>query len=173
MYSQQNGFFPLLVKLLGMAILVYFILVTLLQAISKLITNHEPIELLITVVASSVVLVFPVWLGLLLVKMFPSVRVVKNGIKYMSIGFLKGIIKWDEIEELLLFENGYIAVAFHRPGLFLLNGTYFNQLYGKLIRHESAVLFLSPGTANREEILTTIYHNSNVKSVKEIRPKNK
>jgi hypothetical protein len=100
--------------------------------------------------------------------MFPSVRVVRDGIKYHSIGWLKGITKWNEVEELLLFEDGYIAIAFERPGLFLINGTYFNKLYGILIRHELPVLYLSPNTSNREEILTAICQHSQLKSLRKV-----
>jgi len=168
MYNQQNGFFPLVTKLLGLAILVSSFFVTLLQVIAKLLTSHTPIDIVITLLAALVVLLVPLWFGLLLVKMFPSIRVVTDGIKYMSLGFIKKTIKWGEIEDTLLFENGYIAIAFQSRGLFLLNGTYFNKLYGMLIRHEFPVLFLSPSTANRDEILAAIHQNSNVKGLKKV-----
>ena len=86
--------------------------IVLIEAIAKLITDHMPIDFLITLLASFVVLLFPLWIGFLLVKMFPSTRVVQDGIKYSSVGWLKGIIKWNEIEEVLLFENGYMAIVF-------------------------------------------------------------
>jgi hypothetical protein len=168
MYYQQNGFFPWATKIVGLPILASSTFITLVETIAKLITNHTPEDLLIAPMAFCVVLLFPVWLGLLLVKMFPALRVVSTGIKYSSMGVLKGIIKWDEIEEVLLFENDYAAIAFQRPGLFLINGTYFNKLYGILIRHESTVLFLSPNIANHEEIMNTIFENSKVKSYKNV-----
>ena len=168
MYNQQNGFFPSVTKLLGLAILVYSFFVTLLQVISKILSSNTLIDIVITFVTAVVVLLFPMWLGLFLVKMFPSVRVMPDGIKFVSIGFLKDVIKWSEIEETLLFENGCIAIAFQRRGLFVLNRTYFNKLYGMLIRHESAVLFLSPGTTNRDEILAAIHRNSNVQGLKKV-----
>ena len=171
MYNQQSGFFPIVTKLLGLTILVYSFLVILIQSIAKFFTNHSLEDIVITLVAALVVLLFPMWFGLFLIKMFPAIQVITDGIKYLSLGFIKGTIRWNEIEDALLFENGYIAIAFRREGIFLVNGTYFNKMYGMLIRHELAVLFLSPGTANREEILDAIYRNSNVKRIKEIRPR--
>jgi hypothetical protein len=168
MYSQQNGFFPFTTKLVGIGILVYSTGTTLIEAIAKLITNHQPIDFLITLMASLAVLLFPLWIGLFLLRMFPSTRVVANGIRYSTASFLKGTIKWDEIEELLLFENDFMAVAFQRRGPSLLNGLYFNKLYGMLIHHEANVLFLSPKVSNRKEILEAIFRNTHIKSAKKV-----
>jgi hypothetical protein len=168
MYTQQSDFLPLATKLIGIAILVSSICVTLIEVIFKLLSIKEPIDIVITFVAALIVALIPIWIGLFLTKMFPSVRVVSDGIKYMSLSFIKRTIKWNEIEDVLLFENGYIAITFQSRGSFILNGTYFNKLYGMIIRHEYPSLFLSPGTTGRDEILTAIYSNSNVKKLKKI-----
>ena len=168
MYNQQKGFLPLTTELLGLTILGYSYYVVFLEALSKLVSNYTLIDIAATIVATVVVLLFPTWFGLLLVKMFPSIRVVSSGIKYRTLGFIKGIIEWAEIEDRLFFENGFIAIAFQRRGFFLLNGTYFNRLYGILIRRQYAMLFLSPGTTNRDEILLAIHNSSKAKKLKKI-----
>ena len=169
MYSRQNGLLPFLTKLLGVGILVYPTAIVLTEAIGNLISNHEPIDFAATFIAVIVILLIPVWVGLLLVKMFPSIRVTPKGIKYSSANFMKGIITWNEIEEVLLFDNGYLAIAFRKPGFFLINGAYFYKLYGILIRHEANIVFLSPKISNKEEILDAIYQNTHIKTAKKVR----
>jgi hypothetical protein len=169
MYSLQKGLLPFLTRLFGVAILVYPTAIVLFEAIANLIKNHALIDFAATFIAAIVVLLFPVWVGLLLLKMFPSIRVTPNGIKYSSAGFLKGTTTWNEIEELLLFDNGYMAIAFQKPGFFLINGAYFYKLYGLLVRHQSNILFLSPKISNKEEILESIFQNTQIKVAKRVR----
>ena len=166
MYYRQNGFLPWVIRLLGLIILVYSVFVTLVNALSKLITNHEPFDFVITLLASLIVLAFPLWLGLLLVNMFPSIRVISAGIRYSSVSFLNGTIEWNEIEDLVLFENNYLAIIFEKRGLALLNGSYFQRLYGLLIRREGSVIFISPRTTNRQEVLDAIFQNTPIKLIK-------
>jgi len=169
MYSRQNGILPFSTRLLGLVFLVYPIAIILFEAIANLIRNHEPIDLVATTIAMIAVLFVPIWVGLLLLKMFPSIRLVNNGIKYASAGFMKGILVWSEIEELLVFDNGYMAIAFQRPGLSLINGAYFYRLYGVLIRHEANIFFLSPKLTNKEELISAIYQNTQIKNIKRVK----
>jgi hypothetical protein len=169
MYNRQNGLLPFTGRLLGVGILTYASAIILFEAIANLITNHSPIDIVATLIAAVVMLFFPLWIGLFLVKMFPSIRVIANGIKYSSASFMNGNITWNEIEELLLFENGYMAIAFQRPGFFLINGAYFYKLYGILIGHEANILFLAPKVSNKEEILEAIYQDTLIKDAKRIK----
>jgi hypothetical protein len=169
MRYQQKGFIPLLSKLFGIAIFVYPLPSLFVFAVSKTLTNHAPIDIVFTFMAVAIVLLFPVWLSLFLVKMFPSIELTDEGIHCISIGLVKTLIRWNEIESLFQFKNGYLGLVFNKPGAFFLNSSYYNILYGMVIRRDAPVLFLSPNTENLEGILSTIFEHSNAKSVRKYR----
>ena len=170
MYSQQKGFWPLLTKLAGMIILVYGIAAGLTalveQIIESLDKNYPLIVILIASIAALLVLGIPVWVGLVLVNLFPAIRVTQEGLKYKALSFFGGLITWGEIDDVLILSNKFVVVSFVKPGFFLFNGTYFNKLCGLLIKHEGTVLFLSPGIADEADILLEIYKNSSIKQPK-------
>jgi hypothetical protein len=103
-------------------------------------------------------------IGILFAGLFPEIRIMDNGLKYRVI-FFKGLITWNEIEEVILFPSGYAALIISRKGFFLFNGLYFNKLYGHIIRHEQPVLFLSSRLENLKEVLQIIGNKSNAKII--------
>jgi len=159
----------MMVKFLGIVVLVYFVTTTFASAATKIISISSISDIVITFLAMTVVLLVPIWIGLFFVKMFPSFRITKDGVKCSSVGPLKDLIRWNEIEELIMFENGYIAMAFHRSGFFLLNGLYYNKLYAMIVKHEGAVLYISPSTESRDEILNAIFNHAGIKPIKKFK----
>jgi hypothetical protein len=164
MYKKQQGVLPFLFKFGGLV----FILLSIITFIvwfpralfqQNVPANFDPVAVLLSE--------FPIKLitGLLLLSIFPEIRLTPDGLKYRT-GAIYGLIKWGEIESVTQKKLGVISIAINRDGFFLFNGLLFQRIVGWYMRHEYPLLLLSSGLENRHEIVQEILARSNVKKVK-------
>lgn len=168
MYLRQRGLVPVLASSVGLLTFLAFIgleavgVMRLIVQASEF-APHEIVVRLVRVVGLGLPFLL---VGMLFAGLFPEIRIVKDGIKYRFLTFVKGTIRWEEIEEVIEFSSGYIALAISRKGLYLLNGLYLNRLYGQIIRHEQPVLFLAPQTEDKQQVLAAIKSKSKARFIR-------
>jgi hypothetical protein len=167
MYYRQKGLIPLSTSFLGITIAVYSLLTSIVETFKNLQLSSTMVDIIASLVAACIVLAIPIWASLFLILMFPAIKIMEDGLKYSSLGIITGTIKWNEIENLRGFDNGFIAIGIRRKGFFLFNGLYFNKIYALLIGHESPVLFLSSKTENLKGIVNAIQNHSEAKTIKQ------
>lgn len=123
------------------------------------ITDNDTVGYLLTV---PVVLLVT---GLLLLSVFPEIRLTPEGLKY-RVGPIHSLIKWSEIESVSQMKFDVIRIAIKRDGFVLFNGLLFQRFIGSYMRHEYPLLLLSNGLEKRDEIVQEILTHSNVKKVR-------
>ena len=106
-----------------------------------------------------IILFFPFFFGVLLSSMFPEIKIEKQGIAYRYWQFLGGMIKWEEIDSVIV-EKGFSIIVISRPGIPLFNGLYFNKLHGRIFKVNFPVLLASIGITAQDELIQTIDKNS-------------
>ncbi len=113
----------------------------------------------------------PLLISLFFLKMFPSILLSHEGVKYQdAIGLTKGEIKWKEIKKIIRQSNDLILLVVEKEKSFLFfDGLYFNRLYALLLGRNDVVFFLSTGLEGFGQILDEIVKNSDVKSIYEKR----
>lgn len=88
--------------------------------------------------------------------MFPKIKLTEQGIKYLSFPLTIRLIKWDEVESLVYFRNGYAALILQKKVLSVLNGLYYNKLYGMIVRAFDPVIFIAPNILEQSELLANL-----------------
>lgn len=174
MYKRQDGLLPLLSKTLGLLLLGTTAIVCLRLAVDSVMhgrttaIQYGALDFIFDVSAGitfGVLLMSPIWLlGMLLLSMFPQIRLTNEGLKYRVIRRQR-LIRWREIEKLIELRNGVTAITISRTGSHLLNGLYFNSICGFMIRHEKPVVFLAPGLQDRDAVVREIVQMSSAKSI--------
>ncbi len=95
-----------------------------------------------------------------LTAVFPSVAVGEKGIQYRYFFFLKGLIEWDEIVDLVELKRpqGTWALVISRKGysLFRKRGLFYNWFFGTAIGRTKPALFLSAGLGNLGAVIKEI-----------------
>lgn len=167
MYNYQKGLLPISLNFIGIFIPSLFFIFgikTLIPLYIKSIDTQPINEVLsITInllVGLSIYLILPIFIGILLSGLFPALAVSKNGIRYMYFGgVVRGEILWGEVISLRKLKDDYLIIMLERKGIPLLNGLYFNSLYGRLFGVSQPIILLSPSLTNRENIVINIEKN--------------
>jgi hypothetical protein len=153
MFKNQKGFFPVISKVLGLIIFVYPTFIVLVNTIHDVYSNFTLSDTILRVIADMIVLIIPIWVSQFLLSLFPSIKITKQGIKYLSFPIRTNLIKWDEIDSIVRFQNGYAAIVFNKKGFIILNGLYYNKIYGMIIKAFDPVILLSSNVLNQTELL--------------------
>jgi hypothetical protein len=164
MYKRQRGLLPFILRLGGLVAILQS-MITLIVWVPRALfhqnvpANYDPIIVIITD--------FPIYLvmGLLLLSVFPEIRLTPDGLKYRVVA-IYGLIKWSEIESVEQIKYEMIRIAIKRDGLSYFNGLFFQRIIGWYMRHEYPVLLLSPGLEGRDEIVQEILLHSIVRKVR-------
>lgn len=166
MYKRQQGLLPLLFHFGGLIFLslsIINLIVWIPRALfhQNVPANFDPIVVLLTD--------FPVLViaALLLLNVFPEIRLTPEGLKYHVWPLpIFGLIRWSEVESVVQVRFEFIRIAINRDGVSFFNGLLFQRIIGWYMRHEFPLIFLSPGLQSREEIVQEILRHSNVKKVR-------
>jgi hypothetical protein len=167
MFYKQKGFWPAFTLVAGGLLAIYFLLVILLYIVNFIILAEIlPVTpgMIIRVLLSSLLYFIFVFLGYLLMSLFPSVRVTADGIEYKTLFVLRKIA-WNEIVNLseARWPKGTKAVIFIRKResafRYLLEnsiGLYPNQTHGLLVGVHEPIVAFTKGLQNRDAILKEI-----------------
>ena len=156
MFTSQKGLFPFVSKITGLIIFVYPTLMVIAYSVRELFIDFTAENIFLRFLAATLVLFFPLWISLFLLNMFPKIKLTEQGIKYLSFSLTIRLIKWDEVESLVYFRNGYAALILQKRGFILLNGLYYNKLYGMIVRAFDPVIFVAPNILDQSELLANL-----------------
>lgn len=154
MYSTQKGWLPSLV--IGLSYLIPFL--TLIR--SLIFVFEEGLTWPVMATFLAVILFFPMYFGMFAASFFPTIELRKQGINVSFWEFFSVNIKWDEIESVVHYPNGYVILRVDKKGLPLINGLYFYSLQGKILRSKLPTIVLSPWLQKKEELINEILRNS-------------
>lgn len=147
MYKRQKGTLPFISQLLGLFILVYPTFGILFYAIPKILKGIGT-ETIATLLATVLLLSFPLSIGWLLLFLFPRVKFFNNGVRYMTSPVTTKLIKWDDVDFLHIFKNGYGALVIRSCGSILFSGFWVNKFYGLATGVIDPIILLSPYTVD-------------------------
>jgi hypothetical protein len=161
MFIRQRGILPFITTFLGIAIPCTFFLsavVMLFPGFASSISSkpfiyvvEKTVELLIGL---ALYLVLPFFFGILFSGLFPAIRSIKDGLKYMYFGgLIKRKIKWNEVDRWVELPLGLWALVIDRPGLPVFNGLFVNAIYGGFLRLGEPVILFSFGEEDRNKIV--------------------
>ena len=156
MFKGQNGLYPAITTVAGLVLFVYPTFVVLVNAIYNMASDFALANVLTTFLASIIVLLIPIEISLFLLKMFPSIRANEIGVRYFSFPLSIRVIRWEEIESLTYFQNGYAALILQKKGLTLLNGLYFHKLYGMMLGVIDPIILLAPNILDQTDLLAKL-----------------
>ena len=109
---------------------------------------------------------FPVFFGMLLASIFPAIKVQHDGIDF-SYGFFFGSkVRWNEIDSLVYYPNGYVVLRIDKRGLPIFTGLYFNKLQAGFIKSQLPILIFSPGLEKRKELIDEILEKGSPRVVR-------
>lgn len=100
MYSRQKGLLPVIISVGGFLL---FAILTLSTYLTTFLLIGEPNPLK-AAVKPLVLIAFgmPIALvSLVIANLFPAIRIVKEGIRYRYISLFVGIVKWENVEEIV------------------------------------------------------------------------
>lgn len=164
MYSSQTGKFPIITRIVGLFLIVYF-LVAAFRGFFILIGEEIPIwiSLLVPLLVTLIPGIFAVWL----ISLFPDIRIADRGVRFKYLDIFKGVINWDEIEGIYEVKSnwlfrGCIVLTISRKGYnFLTRKRLVLQAsHGRLVNSEYPILLLSRGLKNRQEFIDQIMKNT-------------
>lgn len=166
MYYHQKGFAPTMHQVLGLIIsgvfFVYAIITfspSYLNFVSALNLYDALIATIKLVAGLSLYLTIPFYFGMLLTSKYPSIKLIRSGIKFFFFfGICKGDIRWNEIEEIRTQKNGDVILLINRKGFPIFNGLYFFAMHGK--KHYEPILLISRSTENFENLISIIKKQS-------------
>jgi hypothetical protein len=169
MYKSQRGCLPYFTTLIGTISFVLIctgILIINLKSLSSSHLSVEPTDMLINILSNFAIslillIIFLPW-SLFLSEMFPAIQLSKEGIKYRYLAFFGGVIKYNEVKEIVDLRRfaRYKLIVISRKGFFLFNGLWKPTIFGLLFTGRLIpVLVLSPGIEDREKLLDEIQRN--------------
>jgi hypothetical protein len=163
MYSVQKGILPTITGIISLALPIWVLILDLNYIVTNINTripeimgdSKKPVWL---VVAMSLffTMFFPVIFGMLFANIFPSIEIRRDGISCKYWGFFGSKVKWEEIDSLVYYPNGYVILRVDKRGFSFLNGLYFNDLMARMFRSQLPVIIFSPGLEKRDELITEI-----------------
>lgn len=166
MFKTQKGAFPISSKIIGLSAILFSMFITS-RFVLELFRQTEKHSLLIALFfLSSIVAPFFIF-GFLFLSIFPDVRLSSDGIRY-RVWLAYGVVKWNEIENLVELNNGVIVISIQRKGFSVFRRLFFQRIVGYFIRHEYPVILLSRGLEQRESLLIEIMANCSVKQIRKM-----
>jgi hypothetical protein len=156
MFKNQKGLLPFLCKVAGLIIVVYPTFIILVNSVYEIFSSSTLIDIVARSIATGLVLLFPISIGWFLLNLFPGIKMLDVGIKYMSSPISTRLVRWDEIESLCVFKNGYGALIIQKKGLSIFNGLYFNKIYGLMTGILDPVIFLAPSTLGNADLINKL-----------------
>jgi hypothetical protein len=163
MYSIQKGFVPFVTGITSIVLPLWalisvskYVLENVNTRIPEILGDSTKPIWLIVAMMYFFTMFFPVFFGLLLASIFPNVEIRRDGVNFRYWGFWGSNVKWEEIDSLVYYPNGYIILRIDKRGLSIFNGLYFNDLQGKVLKSQLPILVFSPGLEKREEIVAEI-----------------
>jgi hypothetical protein len=82
-------------------------------------------------------------LGYWLTCIFPAIKITDTGIRCKRMYFYKSV-KWSEMENMVEFKNGTMALTIKRKGWPLLNGLFFEWLTSRALRIKDPLILFVP-----------------------------
>ena len=172
MYSVQRGVIPTIAGIISAILPVWPLILDLKYIFENINTripeimgdSQKPIWLVVVGVVFFTMF-FPVFFGMLLAGIFPAIKIQHDGIKFIYWLVLGSMVKWDEIESLVYYPNGYVVLRINKLGLPFFNGQYFNLLHARVIGSQLPILIFSPGLEKKEEIIGEILKKSSARVV--------
>ena len=155
MRAVQKGWLPGLVKFVS-----FFLPIIVLFKSLLFLIDYDGHDLMINVVFLVCILFFPVYFGVFLGSIFPTIQIKENGICVYYWLMFSTFIKWDEIESVIHYPNRYIVLKIDKKGFSLFNGTYFFSLLGKFLKSKLPVVIFSPWLEKGNEILEEVSKKS-------------
>ncbi len=163
MHFVQRGLLPAITGLVSF-VLPFWVLILDLSYIFRnvntripeiLAQSSVPVWLAVVIMLFSTMF-FPIFFGMFLASIFPTIEIRREGLYASYWEFFGCRVKWEEIDSLAYYSNGYIALRVDKRGLPILNGTYFYRLQGRIAKSRLPTIILSPGLQKRDEIITEI-----------------
>jgi hypothetical protein len=180
MFAKQKSFLASLTQWIGgigflltAALGIYWMFFVFGEIHAKIDTLKEILIFLIFMLCSTPLITSgPLILTLFFLKMFPSILLFRDGIRYQdAIGLSKGEIKWNEIKKIVRYNEKLVLLVIEKEKRILfLDGMYFNKLHALILGRNDIVLFLSSGLEEFDRILSEIIKNSDAKSISEKKP---
>jgi len=163
MYSVQKGILPVITSIVSFALPIWVVILDLKYIFENINAripqimgdSTKPVWLVITMLLFFTMF-FPLFFGLLLASIFPVIEIRRDGLNFCYWTFFNCKVKWQEIDSLIYYQNGYIILRIDKRGLSIFNGLYFNSLQARFIRSQLPILVFSPGLENRNEIIKEI-----------------
>ena len=87
-----------------------------------------------------------------LASIFPTLEISESGLKTSYWMFFRKKIKWDDVESIVYYPNGYVILKINRTG-FPFTGLYYYQLMGMRLKVRKPVIVLAPGFEEREKFI--------------------
>ncbi|HNE05006.1 MAG TPA: hypothetical protein PKJ84_06335 [Anaerolineales bacterium] len=172
MFLIQKGILPTIIGIVSFLLPAWvlfldtkYILENLDTRIPEILGNSTKSIWLIVAMLYFFTMFFPIYFGMLLASIFPTIEIRRDGINFKYWEFLTCKAKWDEIESIIYYPNNYIVLRIDKRGLPMLNGLYFNSLQSKFLKSQLPILVLSPGLEKRDEVIREILKNSSPRIV--------
>ncbi len=162
MYYHQKGFTPIIYQTLGLIISGVFFIYSIKTFLPVYLSSvwtlsiYEALIVTIKLLAGlSLYLAIPFYFGMLFSSKYPSVKLIRSGIKYLFFfGICKGVIRWNEIEDIRIQPNGDAILLVERKGIPIFNGLYFFTMHRG--NYCEPILILTRSTENFEYLLSAI-----------------
>ena len=159
MYARQKGLLPAITYVGGFFLFAYFSLVAFINIIRFVGDDMSRVRLvnLVALIGAGLPIAL---VGLGIAGLFPEIHLVKEGIRYRYMSLFAGIVKWEDIEEIVKTNRlgGCIVIVTRKASL-------FRWFHGAFIRYERPVMLLHPGLEGREGIVAEIGKQTNLRVV--------
>jgi hypothetical protein len=104
--------------------------------------------------------------GIYLASIYPGILLTRGGLHYLGFMFYYGLLRWNEIDDLIELKNGTILILITPKRYFLFKGMLFQRLTGLLLGYKKPVLLIAPGFKLRDQIIEKILADGLVKKVR-------
>jgi len=148
MYSVQKGIIPRITKVISILLPFGVFMLNLTDLFKTPYQYGWKVE----VFSFLAIMFFPIVVGLFLASIFPSIGLRRTGININYWGGWGRNVKWEEIDSLVYYPNGYIIIRIAKT-LAIFRGLYFNILLAKFVRSNLPILILSPSFENRDKFI--------------------
>ena len=153
MYRRQKGFLPLISQVMGLLIVVYPTFAIIFYAVPRIFSSIG-VEALLILLASILLVSFPLSIGWIILNSFPHIKIFQDGIGLLTSPITTKRMTWDEFELLHEFGNGYGALVIRSNKNITMNWFSLNKIYGLLTGIIDPVILLSPDTVSSIRQLT-------------------
>src|SRR5688572_25941872 len=128
MYSVQKGILPTTINIISFVFPIWVLILDMKYVFENIDTripqimgdSTKPVWLVI-VLLLFFTMFFPVFIGLLLTSIFPTIEIRRDGLNFNYWVFVNCKVKWEEIDSLVYYPNGYIILRIDKRGLSIFN----------------------------------------------------